>query len=152
MNAIVQSWNKHLAKPRYAGADTVDVGDGVVVLQNEVLKPEVKKMGHPDRKVVINEGAVKELAMHGPQDRAEALYRETARTLDRLGLKVGKKQAGFTRVGRFEGGRPCLHDVVLWLNDLEVTPKYKKDLVFLKKLHATVRGRAYEETIAEVEG
>jgi hypothetical protein len=151
MNRFVESWNRQQSRPKYVGPDAVSIEGEKVVLGSTALESEVKKMGHPDRKVVINEGAVKDLALHGGQDRVESLYRETHRTLVRLGLDPKAKVRAFSRQKRFTGGRPSVHDVVRWLDDIENNDKYVEDVKYLKHLHATCRGRAHQDVIDAVE-
>jgi hypothetical protein len=152
MNRFVRDWNRQQSRPKYNGPDAVVIDGEKVILGTTAKESEVKKMGHPDRKVAINVGAVKELAVHGAQDRVEALYRETARTVERLGITVGPKTKGFRRLKRFQGGRPSVHDVTRWLDDIENTEKYADDVVMLKALHATCRARAHQDVVEEVEG
>jgi len=105
-------------------------------------------MPDPKSSISINKGAVQELALYGPQDRVEALYRETFQTTKRLGLEGGKV---FRKQARFQGGRPSIHDIIRWLNSL-TTESSEEELVFLKRLHTTVRNRTHEDVIARVEG
>ena len=110
-------------------------------------------MVHPNRQVVIKQDAVIELALYGVPERIEPLYRETGRTLKRLGATAGGRVRVFQQAPRFEGGRPSVHDIVPWLNDLEANdPKYVDAINFLKRLHATLRSRSYAVVVAEVEG
>ena len=105
-------------------------------------------MGSSNCAVSINKSAVQELAMHGPQDRVEDLYRMVAATCKELGVKPSR---AFKKQKRFTGGRPCNHDILRWLQDL---PRQgdEADLKFLSKLFATLRGRAHYDVVAKTEG
>jgi len=105
-------------------------------------------MPDPTHSVTINKGAVKELALYGPQDRAEALYKETYPVMKKLGMEPGRV---FRPQKRFEGGRPCIHDIIPWLESL-TEESAEEEKTFLRRLHATVRSRAHQDVIAKVEG
>ena len=109
-------------------------------------------MSNPAHKVSVRASAVKELALHGPSNTIEMLFRETARTVRRLGIGVGPRVRGFSKVSRTQAGRPAVHDIIRWLNGLELTDKYADDVLLLKRLHATLRARCYSDVVKAVEG
>jgi len=151
MNRIVRSWDKYMTRPKSNGPDVISVeGERVSLLQQQ-FKVEVKKMSHPDRKVSINQGAVRELALFGPVDRIEQLFQETYRTVKRLRLRT-KSATPFEGTVRFQGGRPNNHDITRWLDDLDKKDeRYVEDIEFLRSLHVTLRGRCHPEVITRVE-
>ena len=159
MNSIVRSWNRTVIRQSVPDAPDVLVLEDEKVLPQEEIVTGGKTMVQELRKVSINKGAVQEFALYGPQDRVEALFRETHRTLQRLGLKADGAKA-LTKSPRFQGGRPSVHDIKRWLDDLrvpgntegaEVTAALKKDLNWLKRLHLTVKGRSHTDVVKKTE-
>ena len=151
MNSIVNSWNRYQQRAKPNASDGLVIDDEHVLVLVENQNPKVKDMGHPDRKVGINFGAVHELALFGPQEQIETLYAETYRTVKRLRLRT--KNAGIlSESPRFKGGRPSNHDIIPWLNAIDKTEdKYSQDVQFLRQLHNTIRGRVHEDVLAKVE-
>ena len=151
MNSIVRAWKKRQQQPKYKGPDTVVVdGESLVLRENEIRR-EKKMASTKGVKVGVNRPVVTELALYGPQERVESLFRETARTLGRLGIGTkGAKSLGHPR--RSVGGSPNLHDVIRWLDDIENTAEYRMDVKFLKRLHLTARQRVRPEVLAKIEG
>jgi len=109
-------------------------------------------MSRSDQKVSVIEDSVKELALHGSADRVEMLFVQTGRTMKRLGISVGHKIQPFGKVPNHKGNLPGLHDMMLWLDNLQNTDQFADDIVFFKQLHLTLRNRVSDELIAEVEG
>ena len=101
-----------------------------------------KKTTHPQRKVSVNKGTLIEAALYAGPEKIEPIYSEVCRTLERLEVDPsGAKPFGGVR--RTEGGRPSIHDVVYWLDDLKNERKYTRDIRFLKRLYATLKERVY---------
>ena len=98
----------------------------------------------PIGKPGINKHAVVGLALFGPQDRVEMLFRETRRTVKRL--KLSLRDATPLTQPPGEGSSPCVHDVMRWLDALEPGDG---DLKFLTRLHVTARARVRPEVRKE---
>ncbi len=95
-----------------------------------------------NRKIAVNEFAVIDLALFGAQDRIESLFGQTTATLDRLGLTTGGIRRGFRKTPRGGvGSHPSIHDIMLWLNNIENTEQFAEDILFLKRLHLTLKPR-----------
>lgn len=151
MNSIVRAWDKHHALKKPDVPDALTIDDVKVALGGNPMVQEL-------RKVAINKGAVQELAVHGPVERVEALLRETQRTLVRLGVDPTKAKVLRKKV-RFQGGRPGIHDIKRWLDDLrkpgetegdEVTKQLNTDIQWLCRLHNTVKERSHPDVVKEV--
>jgi hypothetical protein len=110
-------------------------------------------MKDPRFKVEVNRDSVVDLALYsGTAERLEALYRQTARTVTRLELKVGRRVKPFGPVPRSSVPAPNTHELMRWLDDVEATDQYAEDIEFLKRLHVTLRTRVPSTLTAEVEG
>lgn len=102
-------------------------------------------------KVTMNQSVVTELAICGPQERVESLFRETARTLKRLETDAkGAKPLGHPR--RTVGSSPNIHDVIRWMDDIDTSREYWGDIRFLKRLHQTARQRVRPAVLEQIEG
>jgi len=154
MNRIVKSFERSQRRQ----ARNKEVDDGLVLGNERVTFVERqnesearKQMKNPDYKVSINFGTVQELAVNADQQRAGQLLAETTRTMKRLKLDAGKAKV-LGNSPRFQGGRPSIHDIVRWLNDIDISKAgYKKDVKFLQRLHVTLKARAHEDVVEEIE-
>lgn len=95
-------------------------------------------MKDPKQMVTVNKGAVRQLAMNGTDLQAAEILAHTGPAMQRLGLSPAK---AFRRQPRYEGGRPCIHDLIRWLDDL-APGSPAEELMFLRQLDSTVRARA----------
>jgi hypothetical protein len=128
LNRFVEAWNKHEYQDKYGGPDSVSFEDEVRILPKE--KEMVKTS------ISINRHSLVDMALFGPKERVEALFRETRKTLVRLGTDA-KSAKPLTSPPRGSGNWPNIHDVMRWLDSLTD----KDNLTFLKRLHATLKPR-----------
>ena len=149
MNRVVKSFEKYRSRVQGKAdiPDALNLEDIKVPVNGPTRILEARKMGDPKSSVSINFGAVQELAVYGPQERVETLYREVAATAKRLGTAKGRAFRGGTR---HKGGRPNIHDIMRWLNALG-TESSSTDLKFLGRLYSTLRSRSHDDIVAEVE-
>ncbi len=149
MNSIVKRWQKQQQKPRYAGPDTVIV-DGVKLElgtpmaerkkpETEVQKPLSNKILNREapKKITISRRAAVELALYGRTRDVDAAYRETYRTLVRLGLDC-KETKAIGKIPRGAGSMPSIQDLIRWLDAIDGSKAYKDDRQWLVRFHATL--------------
>lgn len=118
--------------------------------------------------IVVNRTAMASLAYFGEVPRLQALYREVRRTMRRLGLGPFDTPPDLSApalvVPNPYSNHPSTHDVILWLDSLNVDSDAAADsdsdddsideLEFLTRLYATVDARinpAYKSAIIEEE-
>lgn len=95
-------------------------------------------MKDPKQMVTVNKGAIRQLAMNGTDQQVAEISLHTGPVMEKLGLKPAK---AFRRQPRYEGGKPGIHDLIRWLDDL-VPESPAEELMFLRQLDSTVRARA----------
>jgi hypothetical protein len=153
MSKLVEKWNKHAANPRLTGLDSVNL-DGV---EHKLVMPEqrlgsydvnspskgIEKMKNPNHKVSVNRGATQELVMLGPEIDVMNFKREIERTLNRLGIKRLGRVRPFAKIEFYKGGRPSIHGLIRWLDDLTFDIKYESDISFLKRIYVTILNRNF---------
>lgn len=107
-------------------------------------------MAQPENvKVAVNRRALAEHALTCSPDRASVLYRHTHAALARLGVRaMGAKPLRYPT--RSAGAAPGVHDVVRWLDDLKLERRYRRDLVYLRRLHATLAQRVPRRLVREL--
>jgi len=93
----------------------------------------------------VNKHGLVELALYGPQETVENLYRQTKRTLARLGVDE-KGAKAFVKPPRGSGLVGNFHDVVWWLDGLAAG---NPDVGFAKRVHLTAKSRCRPEVLEE---
>ena len=111
-----------------------------------------------DTSITMNRFAVVDLALYGPVDRVEVLFRQLWATVKWLRLmRAAARSRRAADGGAFkvppagEGGWPCLHDVMRWLDSLKKGPKHADDVMFLLRLFNTCHARVRPATIEDLE-
>jgi len=102
----------------------------------------------PKSKIGINFDAIRSLALHGPVDKLEGLYRHANRCLGYLGLESGKPFESVEKSNTY----PLQHDIMRWMDGIGKRGRYMRgDRSFLKDFHATMRIRLPKSFLEQVE-
>ncbi len=163
MNHFAKSWQRveQRKKLRPSGCDSVTIDGETFPLPERKMadrqRPHVKAQPEPTTKVqqraanrvhqstgrssvTCNRHGIVELALYGPQNQVEALYRAIYAALSRLRLRT-RRTKPLNKAPRGRGAWPNIHDVQVWLDSLEKTKDHAEDLDFLKSLFKTVEAR-----------
>jgi len=102
--------------------------------------------------VTMNRHAIVDLALFGPADKIEAVFRQLYPTMKKLRLLrfVDKAQA-FVEPPDGLGSWPQLHDTMRWLDSLTRNAEHKDDRLFLLRLYKTLLSRVRPEVIEDLQ-
>jgi hypothetical protein len=149
MNVIVTRWNRHARRPRDERADALLIDGEIRGIVPGYHQERRVKM--PDVNVVMNRNAVVDMALFGQEDRVEGLFRRLNEAMRRLKMPFESgKSCG--RPPKGSGAHPGLHDVQRWLDSVKRAKKNKDEMIFIRNLYATCRGRVRPELLKELEG
>jgi len=144
MNRIVDKWNKMASRSRSPEPDALTFEDETLAFVP--AHERVSKM--TKLSVAMNRFAIVDLAMYGPVEKVEVLFRQLHAAVVRIGKRV--RGRGFRRPPAGQGMWPNLHDVMQWLNSLDASEEKAEEVAFLHKLYNTCKARVRQEVKIEL--
>lgn len=125
----------------------MNFGDDGILSFVETKEKERSEMSNVT--VSVNRHALVSLAMYGPTDRVELLFRNLFATVKRIGKPVVGR--AFRKVPRGQGAWPNIHDVIRWLDSLDGSEEKEEEVSFLFSLFNTAKGRVRPVVIEKLE-
>ena len=98
--------------------------------------------------VSMNRFAVVDLAMFGPVEKVEVLFRQLHAAVKRIGKPVAGRS--FRSPPRGVGAWPNLHDVMRWLDSLDASDEKAEEVAFLHRLYNTAKAKVRSEVKTEL--